>query len=109
MSYWNDHGNLLWNPYIKIVPTRFPSHMKKINMFFFYLLTPSQVLDDQIRLKQKIKTEKLLTFLEQKVVSKESSNKNMGKGRKNLEKKIMYSSLKKSCHKFPKIIEKQKE
>jgi len=65
------------------------------------------VLNDQIRLKQKIKTEKSLALLEQKVVSKEYSNKNVEQRRKNLEKKIMYSSLKKSCEKLPKTIEKQ--
>jgi len=32
---------------------------------------------------------------------------NLGQGKQNLEKKIMYSSLKKSCDKFPKTIEKQ--
>ena len=65
------------------------------------------MLNDQIRLKQKIKTEKSLALLEQKVVSKEYSNKNVEQRRKNLEKKIMYSSLKKSCEKLPKTIEKQ--
>jgi len=79
---------------------------KKIS---FYPLTPSQVLDDQIRLKQKIKIGKSLALLEQKVVSKRSSNKNLKQGRKNLEKKIMYSSLMKSCEKLSKTIEKQKE
>jgi len=60
------------------------------------------VLDGQIRLKHKIKTEKSLALLEQKVVSKESSNKNLEQGRKNLEKKNKYSSLNKSCVKLPK-------
>jgi len=32
---------------------------------------------------------------------------NLGQGRQNLEKKIMYSFLKKSCDKLPKTIEKQ--
>jgi len=32
---------------------------------------------------------------------------NLGQERKNLETKIMYSSLKKSCDKLPKTIEKQ--
>jgi len=31
----------------------------EINKYLFYPLTPSQVLDDQIRLKQKIKIEKI--------------------------------------------------
>jgi len=47
------------------------------------------VLNDQIRFKQKIKVEKSLALLEQKVVPKEFSNKNIEQGRKNLEKKIM--------------------
>ena len=40
---------------------------------------------------------------------KEVNNKNLEQGRKNLEKKIMYFSLKKSCEKLPKTIEKQEE
>jgi len=40
---------------------------------------------------------------------KEVNNKNFEQGRKNLKKKIMHSSLKKSCEKFPKTIEKQEE
>jgi len=79
------------------------------NRYLFYPLTSSWVLDGQKRLKHKIKTEKSLALLEQKVVSKESSNKKFEQGRKNLEKKIMYSSLKKSCEKLPKTIEKQEE
>jgi len=67
------------------------------------------VLDDQIRLKQKVKTEKSLVLLEQKVVSKESSNKILEQERKNIVKKIMYSSLMKSCEKLTKTIEKQEE
>ena len=62
-----------------------------------YPLTSSRVLDGQIRLKHQIKIEKSLALLEQKVVSKEFSNKNLEQGRKNLEKINMYSSLKKSC------------
>jgi len=50
--------------------------MKK-NKYLFYPLTSSWMLDVQIRLKHKIKTEKSLALLEQKVVSKESSNKNL--------------------------------
>ena len=42
------------------------------NKYLFYPLTSSQVLDDQIRLKLKVKTEKSLALIEQKVVSKES-------------------------------------
>jgi len=42
-------------------------------------------------------------------VSKESSNKNLEQRRKNLEKKIMYSCIMKSCENFPKTIEKQEE
>jgi len=60
------------------------------------------VLDDKIRLKQKIKTGKSLALLEQKEVSKEFSNQNLEQGRKNLEKKIVYSSLMKYCEKLPK-------
>jgi len=44
------------------------SHERK--KYLFYPLTPFQVLDDQIRLKQKIKTVKSLALLEQKVVSR---------------------------------------
>jgi len=36
-------------------------------------------------------------------------NKNLEQGTKNLEKKIMYSSLMKSCEKLPKEIEKQEK
>jgi len=42
-------------------------------------------------------------------ILKEVNNKNLKQGWKNLEKKIMYSSLKKSCEKLPKTIEKQEE
>ena len=59
-----------------VVPMRLHSHMKK-NKYLFYPLTSSWMLDVQIRLKHKIKTEKSLALLEQKVVSKESSNKNL--------------------------------
>jgi len=44
---------------------------------YLFPLTPSQVLNYQIRLKQKIKTEKSRALLEKKVVSKGSSNKNL--------------------------------
>jgi len=43
------------------------------------------------------------------MILKEVTNKSLEQGRKNLEKKIMYSSLRKSCKKMPKTIEKQKE
>ena len=39
-------------------------------------------------------------------IPKEDNNKNLEQGRKHLEKKIMYSSLKKSCEKLSKTIEK---
>jgi len=70
-----------------------------------YPLTPSDVLDDQIRLKERIKIEKSLSLLEQNVRSKESSTILEKKERKNLENKIIYSSLSKSCDELPKIIE----
>jgi len=61
------------------------------------------MLDDQIILKQNIKkNEKSLALIEQKVVSKESSNKKYGKMEEKLRNKIMYSSLMKSCDKLPK-------
>ena len=59
------------------------------------------MLDDQIRLKKKINIEKSLALLEQKMRSKKSSNKNLEKkGRKSMEKKIMYFSLIKSYDKL---------
>jgi len=42
-------------------------------------------------------------------ILKEVAKKNLEQGRKNLDKKNMYSSLKKSCKKLPKTIEKQEE
>ena len=79
------------------------------NKYLLYPLTSSWGLDGKKRLKHKIKTKKSLALLEQKVVSKESSNKNLEQGRKNLEKKILSSSLKKSCKKLSKTIEKQEQ
>jgi len=40
---------------------------------------------------------------------KKTNNKNLEQERKNLEKKIMYSSLKKSCEKLPKTKYEQKK
>jgi len=99
---WQSAKNSMHNGYTNEITF---THEK--NKYIFYPSTPSQVLDDQIRLKQKVKTEKSLAFLEQKVVCKESSNKNLEQGRKNLEKKILYSSLKKYCEKLSKTKEKQ--
>ena len=56
------------------------------NKYLFYPLTSFWVLDGKKRLKHKIKTKKSLPLLEQKVVSKESSNKNLEQGRKKLRK-----------------------
>jgi len=42
-------------------------------------------------------------------IPKEVNNKNLEQKRKHLEKKILYFSLKKSCEKLPKTIEKQEE
>jgi len=66
----------------------------------FILLTPSYVLEDQTKLKEKINNEKNLALLGQNlqhIKSRCEKFEKEEKKEKGMEKKIMYSSLIKTC------------